>query len=153
MYEVLIRTHFSSAHHLVGYRGRCEAVHGHNWEVEVAVRGETLNRIGILMDFRELRTAVDGILSRLDHADLNRHPAFRKENPTSENIARYLHEALSAKIHGPVCRIHKITVFETTRASASYWTEPEPVRSAPAAAISPPRRKPPRTRRSKAGKR
>jgi 6-pyruvoyltetrahydropterin/6-carboxytetrahydropterin synthase len=105
------------------------------------------------MDFRELRAAVDRVLGRLDHADLNRLPAFRKANPTSENIARYLHERLSARLNGPTCRVHRVTVYETPRASASYWIEPAttPAPSAKRAPAS--RRTAAPRRRQEAGKR
>ena len=47
MREVMIEMSFSSAHALRGYRGKCENTHGHNYRVEVYVRGQELNEIGL----------------------------------------------------------------------------------------------------------
>ena len=54
MHEVSIEMEFSSAHALRGYRGKCENTHGHNYKVEVHVRGENLDHIGLLVDFRDV---------------------------------------------------------------------------------------------------
>jgi len=121
MYEVSISAHFSAAHHLRGYPGSCAALHGHNWEVEVFVSGNTLNGTGILLDFRQLKNAVQEELTRLDHTDLNTLEAFRECNPTSENLARHLYETLSARFASPDCRLSRVSVRETPGSRASYW--------------------------------
>ena len=121
MYEVSIKTSFSAAHHLRGYRGSCESPHGHNWDVEVWVRGTQLDEVGILVDFRVLRSAVNEIIEDLDHTDLNTVAALEGRNPTSENLARYLHGALTARLQSDRFRIHRVCVNETPGAAASYW--------------------------------
>ena len=83
MFEVSIKSRFSGAHRLEGYPGKCADLHGHNWDVEVFVRGERLNETGILVDFRRLKETVADTLAGLDHSDLSRHPAFAAKNPTS----------------------------------------------------------------------
>lgn len=123
MYELTVKTHFSAAHRLVGYQGSCANFHGHNWEVEIALRGRRLNEIGILVDFREVKTAVRDAMKELDHSDLNALPDFMRENPSSENIARYLHRKLSAALNAPGHRIHRVTVCETPGSAASYWDD------------------------------
>ena len=123
MFEVSVTTHFSAAHRLVGYAGACANPHGHNWEVQVFVRGERLNDIGILLDFREIKQALRAVMTDLDHADLNALPAFARENPTSEHLARYLFQALAAKLNGPAGRIHCVRVCETPGTHASYWED------------------------------
>ena len=123
MYEISVKTQFSAAHHLKGYAGTCSAFHGHNWDVEVYVRGATLDETGILIDFRVLRTGVQEILSDLDHRDLNTVPAFTDTNPSSENIARYLYEALSTRLNAPGHRISRVVVHETPGSAAAYWEE------------------------------
>ena len=121
MFEISIQGHFSSAHRLVGYEGKCAVPHGHNWHVEVFVRGEGLDERGILVDFRELKTAVGEELAELDHADLNALAAFTDMNPTSENIARYLFERLSSALDKPECRVSRVEVSETPGSKAAYW--------------------------------
>ncbi len=120
MFELTVRDEFSAAHQLRGYEGACEKLHGHNWRVEVAVRGERLNEIGILLDFKELKAHLREILSELDHRNLNEHPAFLQKNPSSENLARYIFERLSERLSGSPVRVYRVTVCETERSCASW---------------------------------
>jgi len=120
MFELTVRDEFSAAHQLRGYRGSCENLHGHNWRVEVAVRGEELDETGLLIDFRELKAALREVLSELDHRHLNELPAFREKNPSSENLARYIFERLSEKLSGKPVRVFRVTVCETERSCASF---------------------------------
>ncbi len=121
MFELSVKTHFSAAHRLPGYQGSCSNAHGHNWDVEVCVRGEQLDRLGMLIDFRQLRKQVTETLQPFDHSDLNTLPEFSVTPPTSEHIARYLFEALSAQLDSPSCRVHRVTVWETHGAAASFF--------------------------------
>ncbi len=123
MFELSIKTHFSAAHRLVGYAGPCANPHGHNWDVEVFVRGAELNELGMLMDFKDIKTAVRTAMDEVDHCDLNQLPAFVRENPTSENLARYLHEQLAKVLNGAALKVSKVTVCETPGTTASYWVE------------------------------
>jgi len=123
MYELSVKMHFSAAHHLSGYDGKCADMHGHNWEIEVFVTGEKLNGIGILVDFRLLKEMVKEILGELDHADLNMLDSFKTANPTSENIARFVCDGLSNKIKNIGCRVSRVLVRETPETSASYTPE------------------------------
>ena len=92
MYEVRIETNFSSAHHLLNYKGKCENMHGHNWKVEVSVKGEILDKSNILVDFKVLKKKVNEIIDYLDHKDLNELPEFKDISPSSEIIAKYIFE-------------------------------------------------------------
>ena len=71
MFEVKIESHFSSAHHLLNYKGECENQHGHNWKVEVYVQGIELDKSNILIDFKVLKKKVNEIVKYLDHTDIN----------------------------------------------------------------------------------
>jgi 6-pyruvoyltetrahydropterin/6-carboxytetrahydropterin synthase len=121
MFEVSVRGHFSAAHRLKGYAGECAGQHGHNWEVEVHVRGGTLSETGILVDFRHLKAVVGQVLADFDHADLGNLEAFRTDNPTSENLARLLYGRLAAELRCETCRVSRVVVHETPGSSASYW--------------------------------
>ena len=123
VHEVYVKTHFSAAHCLNGYEGDCARMHGHNWIIEVYVRCERLNEIGIGIDFRDIKNAVKDVLQGLDHFNLNELPAFQSVNPTSENIARYLYKELARKLNGDAIRISKVKVSETPGAGAFYWEE------------------------------
>ncbi|MDP2899329.1 MAG: 6-carboxytetrahydropterin synthase QueD [bacterium] len=123
MFEITVRDDFSAAHRLKDYPGECENVHGHNWLVEVFVRCERLNEIGITIDFCQVKQSLGAILGELDHKDLNHIPPFDKENPSSENIARYVYHAMRDAVNTSDVRVSKVTVYETPSASASYWED------------------------------
>ena len=123
VFEVYVKSHFSAAHSLRGYQGDCARVHGHNWMVEVFVRCAELDELGIGVDFRDIKEAVEEVLSGLDHRDLNDLPLFAAQNPTSENIARFLYKELSPRLNTPKTHISRVKVSETPGAGAFYWEE------------------------------
>jgi len=115
MYSLKVESSFSSAHNLRGYKGRCEDLHGHNWKVELAVESKTLDKIGMARDFRFLKDKLNAVLDKLDHKYLNKISYFKKVNPTSENIAKYIFDCL-AGIKG----IKSVTVWESENSCATY---------------------------------
>ncbi len=121
MYELKIVTHFAAAHRLKDFHGVCENLHGHNWKIEVYVVGERLGKDGILCDFKLIKEKTEKILKELDHTYLNKHPFFEKENPSSENIARYIFNALSKELNNENIRVSKVTAWESETACASYY--------------------------------
>jgi len=123
VYEVYIETHFSAAHSLRGYDGDCARTHGHNWIIRVFVRCRRLDAIGIGVDFRTIKQEVKTVLKDLDHTDINELAPFRTENPTSENIARYLFGELGRRLNTDAIKVSKIEVSETPHAGACYWEE------------------------------
>ena len=123
MFELSVKTHFSAAHRLIGYDGACANLHGHNWDVEIFVRGSRLNALGMLIDFRDIKAAIREVMKEVDHCDLNQIPAFLRDNPTSENLARYLHRKFGDKLNSEACQVFKIIVCETPGTTASYWDE------------------------------
>ena len=123
MFEVSVREDFSAAHRLRGYPGKCENVHGHNWVVEAFVRCERLDDTGITVDFKEIKEALRSVLAAFDHKDLNQLEPFDKDNPSSENIARYVYRKLSESLNSPAITVSKVSVCETPDACATYWEE------------------------------
>lgn len=119
MFELKILTHFAAAHQLRMVSKKCENLHGHNWKVEVCVAGDRLNDAGVLIDFGELKEHVKGIIDSLDHKFLNDLEQFNS-NPSSENIAVYITQALSAKLAGSDVRVSRITTWESEDACATY---------------------------------
>jgi len=123
MYEISVRASFASAHSLRGYEGVCENTHGHNWKVEVRVRTEQLDPIGIGVDFKYLEKTTNEILSTLDHQNINEIAPFDRLNPSSENIAKWLFDALKPALQGHAVTISRVTVKETDSFAASYFEE------------------------------
>ncbi|MFC1645907.1 6-carboxytetrahydropterin synthase QueD [Candidatus Omnitrophota bacterium] len=118
MYEIRIISDFSSAHNLRGYKGKCEDLHGHNWKVEVFVSSNNLDNIGMVVDFKVLKKALGQVLKKLDHSYINKLPYFRKTNPTSESLAKYIFNSLQPKIKN--IKINKVTVWESDTSAASF---------------------------------
>ncbi len=120
MFELTTIVDFEAAHCLRDYPGKCSRLHGHNWQVEVSVCGSELNELGLLIDFRDLKAAVQEILMQLDHYYLNDLPAFQTLNPSAENIAKYLYEELAASSALTGLKLTKIKVWESPRAAVTY---------------------------------
>ena len=123
VFEVYIKSHFSAAHSLTGYQGDCAHIHGHNWMVEVFVKCQQLDEIGIGIDFRDIKQAVKEVLQGLDHSHLNDLPAFKEVNPTSEYIAKFLYQELEKQLNSDGVKVSKVKVSETPGAGAFYWEE------------------------------
>lgn len=123
VFEVYVKSHFSAAHSLRGYMGDCARVHGHNWMVEVFVRCSELDKLGIGIDFRDIKSAVKEVLAGIDHRDLNDLPLFAEQNPTSENIARFLYKELTGRLKTEKIQVSRVKVSETPGAGAFYWEE------------------------------
>ena len=123
MYELKIITEFSAAHNLRNFRGKCEALHGHNWKVEVVLSGKNLDDSGVVLDFAEVKAATSEIMSEIDHRYLNELPFFVENNPSSENIARYIFHRLQEKMDNDRVRIRRVTAWESQDACASYLGE------------------------------
>ena len=121
MFELDVIREFSSAHCLKGYCGNCSEKHGHNWSVQVFIRSEKLDEIGIAVDFKALKRELDALLGELDHKDLNSIPPFDKLNPTSENIAMYIYKRLSGKLNGNGVKVYRVRVGENASSGASYF--------------------------------
>jgi len=81
MYELRIITQFGAAHQLRDFGGKCENLHGHNWKIEAYVKGEKLDKDGLLIDFTLIKEATREIIDRLDHKFLNELEIFQETNP------------------------------------------------------------------------
>ncbi len=121
MYELKVIDHFAAAHQLKMVSEKCENLHGHNWKVEVHVKGETLSKAGVLLDFGELKKHVAGIMALLDHKFLNELDMFENIPPSSENIASYVADEMQTCIKDYSANISKVTVWESENACATYF--------------------------------
>ena len=121
MYDVTVKTGFSAAHQLRLYDGKYENLHGHNWTAQVTVEADELNPIGVGIDLVELKEMVERILSRLDYQNINEISPFDKENPSAENIARWLFLELKTQIDTESTRVKRVEVCEMEGCGASYY--------------------------------
>ena len=120
MYTLTTMVEFSSAHTLVGHSGPCKKMHGHNWKVEVEITGEKLDKIGMVVDFKEIRKATNLVVDELDHEFLNNLEPFLEDNPTAENIARYIFTKLSEEFSNKNVKVNSIKLWETDKSAVSY---------------------------------
>jgi 6-pyruvoyltetrahydropterin/6-carboxytetrahydropterin synthase len=123
MFELMVETHFSSAHQLRGYKGECEKLHGHNYKVQVFVIAERLNEIDIAIDFYELKKLAGEVIAPLDHVFLNEIFPFTEKNPSSENIAKWIYDSLRKKLNNDNIHLSAVTVWESETSSATYFED------------------------------
>ena len=121
MYEVTIKTGFAAAHQLRLYDGKYENLHGHNWTAQVTVEADELDPIGVGIDFVKLKAMVEKNLSELDYHNINEVPPFDEENPSAENIARWLFLKLKVEVNTNLTRVKRVEIFEMEGCGASYF--------------------------------
>lgn len=119
MYELKTQMYFSAAHHLLNYEGACENQHGHNWLVELFVKGNNLDKSNILIDYKILKKELKEVLEYLDHQDINELPEFKNISPSSEILAKFIYEKVKEKIS----ITSKVSVWETSTSCASYFED------------------------------
>ena len=123
MYELIVSSHFDSAHHLVGYQGKCAQPHGHTFLYRVAIQGEKLDKLGMLIDFTVIKEVMKTYIDdQLDHQDLNLVGPFGVRNPTAENLARFIFETLqNALLKTKGIRVVWVEVWEGDKSAVRYW--------------------------------
>jgi 6-pyruvoyltetrahydropterin/6-carboxytetrahydropterin synthase len=105
---------FNGAHNLLGYKGKCEKLHGHTWTVQVTVDAPVAED-GLAFDFVRLKEIVEEkAVSLLDHSYLNEII----DNPSAENIAIWIWQRLQLELP-----LHEIKVFETATSFVTYRGE------------------------------
>lgn len=122
MYTLKVEGAFEAAHQLPDYPGKCARLHGHNWVVEAVVKGRELDKLGMLVDFKTVKKALNNVLDRYDHRFLNELVPFNTGvNPTAENLARIIfteledNGAFTAEV-----QLAAVTVFESPKSSVTY---------------------------------
>lgn len=107
---------FEAAHRLphVPEGHKCSRLHGHSFRVEVRVRGDIDPANGMVIDFAEIKAAFAPLLDRLDHYFLNEIEGL--DNPTSENLARWIWERLTTALP----QLAEVIVRETCTSGVAY---------------------------------
>ncbi len=117
--EIFKEFTFEAAHRLprVPAGHKCGRLHGHSFRVEVHVRGPIGAETGWVLDFGDVKSAVAPLIDRLDHHYLNEVEGL--ENPTSENLARWLWRRVRPQIVG----LSRVVVRETCTSGCTYTGE------------------------------
>ncbi len=121
MYEILIKSDFCGAHNLRGYKGKCEALHGHNWKIEARFESDFLDEVGMAVDFKVLKSKLKNVLKKFDHAYLNKSAVFKKQNPSAENIARHIYIELQKNTKLKNVFVKSVSVWESEVSCATYY--------------------------------
>lgn len=114
--EIFKEFSFDAAHRLpeVPPTHKCARLHGHTYYVTIFVQGPVGEQSGWIMDFAEIKTAFKPILEQLDHYYLNEIEGL--ENPTAENIARWIWQRLKPTLPA----LSKIMIKETCTSGCVY---------------------------------
>jgi len=108
-----VEFYFAAAHRLPRYQGPCFRMHGHNYKFFVGLEGDVDPATGMIADFGEVKQVVaEKVLARADHQTLNDF----LENPTAENIARWIWETLAPHLPGLV----EVRLFEIPDSCVTY---------------------------------
>ncbi len=107
---------FEAAHLLpnVPAGHKCRRLHGHSFSLTVHVTGPVGEQSGWVIDFADISTVVNPLIAKLDHYYLNEIPGL--ENPTSENVAKWIWRQLKPAL--PI--LSKIVVKETCNSGCIY---------------------------------
>lgn len=121
VWRLRVRGGFAAAHQILHYGGPCEALHGHNFAVEVEVEGHTLDpKTGMLMDFKELKGHLAAVTQSLDHTHVNTLPEFAGLSPSSERLAQYIFRRLAERLQGSGMCLVRVVVAENAGSEAEY---------------------------------
>ena len=120
MFEVAYETTFCATHRLQRGGQAIEPLHGHNWRVEAVAAGDTLDAAGLVLDFEALRRALEQAAAEMSYKDINAHPAFAQQSPSTEALAHYFFEAVRQRLGAQGARVRRVRIWEAPGCSASY---------------------------------
>lgn len=125
MWKLTKRFTFEAAHRLPNHDGKCRRLHGHSWAAIVELGGSALHdtgpKQGMVVDYSDIKGAVGPLVEEyLDHHYLNE--TLEMENPTSEQIARWLFGKIKIRVPG----LLSVTIEETCTCSCTYSDEHTP---------------------------
>ncbi|MCU1309564.1 MAG: putative 6-pyruvoyl tetrahydropterin synthase [Candidatus Angelobacter sp.] len=124
MFEVTVEETFAAGHYLRNYKGKCENPHGHNYKVLVTLQGRELDKAGLLLDFKDLKSVMRSVVERLDHQMINEIAPFTELNPSAENLARYFYQETNGRLQSVTngrVSVKAVTMFETDTTNATYF--------------------------------
>jgi 6-pyruvoyltetrahydropterin/6-carboxytetrahydropterin synthase len=130
-----VSTHFSAAHRLASSKlsneenfeiyGKCARPngHGHNYHLEITVKGEIAERTGMIVDLGALKAAIDDyVVEPFDHTFLNKDISyFAQVVPTAENIALYISNLLRQPIAELGANLYKVKLIESPNNSCEIY--------------------------------
>ncbi len=120
MFEITVAGRFTAIHQIQLPDGSLEAAHEHEWHVRITYSGAALDSNGLLFDFSTVRGWLNRLLASLDKQMLNQVPAFAHRNPSAENLAVFIADALPGDLPG-FARLKAVEVEEEPGCIARYF--------------------------------
>ena len=119
MFTISVERHFRASHQLILPDGSKEPVHRHDWVVTASLSSERLNNIGVVMDFQTLQAMIDKTVAEFNDSALESISYFQQNNPSAENVAKYIYEKLLIELPEGV-KLQNIRVVEEPGCSAMF---------------------------------
>lgn len=131
MFEIVKSIEFCYGHRLLEHQGPCAHLHGHNAKVDVMLGSETLDALGMVMDFSDVKAVLkEWVDATLDHTMLlckddpmvavftanNERVYVMDENPTAENLAKLIYQKAVAE----GLPVVSVTLWESDSSFARY---------------------------------
>lgn len=131
MLYITRKEHFSSSHKLINNSlskkeneilfGKCNTFHGHNYYLEITLKGNVDPKSGYVMDLKKLKEILhEKIIDKVDHKFLNDVELFRDINPTTENMAVVFWNELKDILKGENYSLYSVKIYETEKNSVVY---------------------------------
>ncbi len=119
MFTISVETSFWASHQLTLPDGSKEHPHWHNWLVSVKVAGESLNKMGLLMDFGVLKKMLEAIVAPFRNVSLETIEYFQRNNSSAEMAAKYIYEKLELDMPKDV-KLMSVKIVEEPFCSAKF---------------------------------
>ena len=119
VFSISVEMSFQASHQLALPDGSKEPTHTHNWSVTAQVAAKELDDMGVVMDFHELRAQLAAIIAPFENTQLDALDYFGQNNPSAENVAKYIYEKIGVKLPQHV-NIKSVKVGEEQGCRAEY---------------------------------
>ena len=120
MWTVAKDFRFAAAHQIPGHQGGCQNLHGHSYRVRVHVQARALDRLGMVVDFADLKHVMEQVIGPFDHRFLNEVPPFDTRNTTAELLAQHVFDEVAIRLDDDRVRVVRVEVWESDSACAVY---------------------------------
>ncbi len=112
--------HFAAAHSIPDHPGKCARLHGHNYRLRVFLAAEQLDRLGMVMDFADLKAHLEAIAGGFDHQVIDEIPPFDQLNSTAELLAEHFYRQLKARLSSDRVAVRRVEVWENDSSCAIF---------------------------------
>ena len=124
MFLLNVKAHYDAAHFLRNYKGKCEKLHGHRYEVEAGLAFDDVGPGGMAYDFGDAKRHLRAVAARLDHENINEIPPFDEIETSAENQARWIFEQMRDSLGELAPHLAYVRVWETPNQYAQYSLKP-----------------------------